>query len=73
MAGVPGVSPEPQDSREHSMGTRLVARHITSGGLHDHGQVSQKPGHKTDWKAWPRRPKQAGPQSKANTCTHTHT
>ena len=72
MAGDPGVSPEPQASREHTVGTRLVARHSTSGGLHDHGQVSRKPGHKTDWKAWPRRPKQAGPQSRANTCGFAH-
>ena len=54
MAGVPGVSPEPQASREHTVGTRLVARHTTSGGVHDHGQVSRKPGHKPDWKARPR-------------------
>ena len=72
VAGDPGVSPEPQASREHTVGTRLVARHSTSGGLHDHGQVSRKPGHKTDWKAWPRRPKQAGPQSRANTCGFAH-
>ena len=72
MAGDPGVSPEPQASREHTVGTRLVARHSTSGGLHDHGQVSRKPGHKTDWKAWPRRPEQAGPQSRANTCGFAH-
>ena len=72
VAGDPGVSPEPQASREHTVGTRLVARHSTSGGLHDHGQVSRKPGHKTDWKAWPRRPEQAGPQSRANTCGFAH-
>ena len=71
-AGDPGVSPEPQASREHTMGTRLVARHTTSGGLHDHGQVSWKPSHKIDWKAWPRRPEQAGPQSRANTCGFAH-
>ena len=72
VAGDPGVSPEPQASREHTVGTRLVARHSTSGGFHDHGQVSRKPGHKTDWKAWPRRPEQAGPQSRANTCGFAH-
>ena len=71
-AGDPGVSPEPQASREHTMGTCLVARHTTSGGLHDHGQVSWKPSHKIDWKAWPRRPEQAGPQSRANTCGFAH-
>ena len=43
-----------QASREHTVGTRLVARHTTSGGVHDHGQVSRKPGHKPDWKARPR-------------------
>ena len=66
------MSPEPQASREHTMGTCLVARHTTSGGLHDHGQVSWKPSHKIDWKAWPRRPEQAGPQSRANTCGFAH-